>query len=399
MLNLKKNKLGFWVFRLLFCVAVIVIYQVIVNFAIILNFFHHMLRILKPFIIGGSISFLFFPICKRAESLLIKTNKKFIIKHVRGIATFGVMLVTILLIISIIFKIVPILYEAILKFAQDVSYNLTDSYEKLEKKVQNLPVLKGFLVEIENQFSLDTLAKILMSLDYKAYFGGIANLIFKIFNIFVGIIISIYILLERHNIKKTVLRVCGVTLSLQTTNRILRLWKKIKNIIYIFIFGQIIDAFIVGCCLGIILSFLNIKNSIVFAMIYFIFAMIPYFGSIIAVFFIALLGYVVEDFNGFLTIFILTFLLQQIDSNIINPKIVGQAVGVNPLYVILGITLFGGIFGVVGLFLGPPLMVVCLEMLDDFITTKENKKIKNKKNTSKEKVVKYFSNFNEKSDE
>ena len=63
------------------------------------------------------------------------------------------------------------------------------------------------------------------------------------------------------------------------------------------------------------------------------------------------------------------------DSNFINPKIVGQIVGVKPLYVILGITLFGGIFGVVGLFFGPPLMAVCLEVLDDFIKEKENKKL------------------------
>ncbi len=396
---MKKNKLGFWIFRLLFCVAVIIIYQIIVNFVVILDFFHNIMKVLKPFIIGGCISFLFFPICKKTESLLIKTNKKFIIKHVRAIATFSVFLVTIFLIISFIVKIAPMLYAAVLKFAQDISYNLADSYERLEKKLQHIEFLGEFLKEVENQFSVDRITKIFMSLDYKAYFGGIANLIFKIFNIFVGVIISIYILLERHNIKKNTIRVCNLIFSAQTTDRIAKLWKKIKNIIYIFIFGQIIDAFIIGCSLGILLSFLNIKNSLIFAMIYFILAIIPYFGSIIAVFFIALLAYVVEDFNGFLTSFITTFLLQQIDSNILNPKIVGQAVGVNPLYVILGITLFGGIFGIVGLFLGPPLMVVCLQMLDDFLLSKEEKKDKNKKQTSKNKVAKYFRDFKKKTDE
>ena len=126
--------------------------------------------------------------------------------------------------------------------------------------------------------------------------------------------------------------------------------------------------------MGVILSFLRIKNSVVLAFIYFVLAIIPYFGSITAVILIGLFTYVGGDFNKFLTALIVSFVLQQIDSNIINPKIVGQVVGIKPLYVILGISLFGGIFGIAGLFLGPPLMVVCLEFLDEIIKAKELKK-------------------------
>ena len=71
--------------------------------------------------------------------------------------------------------------------------------------------------------------------------------------------------------------------------------------------------------------------------------------------------------------------LQQLDSNLINPRIVGHAVGIRPLYVILGITLFGGLFGPVGLFLGPPMMAILLELLEALVQSKEQKrKIKDK---------------------
>ena len=324
------------------------------NFRVIFSFFANLFKVLKPFMIGGVISFLFFPICKKVENLLLRINHPFIFKRVRSLATAIVIVFSVVFTFSFFFKIVPKFYEAILKFSEDMSYNISKSYVELEEKTQNIEFLNGLLKEFENQFSFDNLTKIFVSLDYRAYFGGIANFIFKIFNFFIGFIISIYILLERYSIKN--------------------LWRKSKTIIYTFIFGQILDAFIVGCSLGVILSFLRIKNSVVLAFIYFVLAIIPYFGSITAVILIGLFTYVGGDFNKFLTALIVSFVLQQIDSNIINPKIVGQVVGIKPLYVILGISLFGGIFGIAGLFLGPPLMVVCLEFLDEIIKAKELKK-------------------------
>lgn len=372
---MKKNNINVWIIRFLFCLSVILIYQIIVNFNVILEVFKKICNILKPFIIGAVIAFLFFPICKKLESLFLKTKKPFIIKRARTLATLIVVLCTVFFVAYLIFKLVPMLYEALLKFTEDISNNFSEKYDELEKRVQDVEILNLILKQLKKQLSFDNLTKTIVSLNYRAYFEGIANLIFKIFSLFIGVMISIYILLDRYNIKKATFRFLNVTLKEEKTKRIVRACSKIKTIIYTFIFGQIIDAFIAACSLGIIFSMLKIKNSLIFAAIYFVFAMIPYFGSIIAVVLVSLFSYVVGDFNEFLTCFIVSIVLQQVDSNFINPKIVGQIVGVKPLYVILGITLFGGIFGFVGLFFGPPLMAVCLEVLDDFIKEKENKKL------------------------
>lgn len=339
-------------------------------------------------------AFLFFPICKNVESLLLKTKRPFVVKRVRGLATGMVMLVTFILLISLFFKIVPILYVALIKFVREVSFTLEDSYSLLEEKVKNIEFLSDMLKEIENHFSYDKITQIFVSLDYKGYFGSLYNVILKIFNVFIGVIISIYILLERYNIKKAVMRVFNVTLERDRTRQLVRIWRKTKKIIYTFIFGQIVDAFIVACMLGSAFSIFRMENSVIFAAIYFVFAIIPYFGSILAVALISLFSFVLGDFNKFLTTIIISIVLQQIDSNFINPKIVGQAVGIKPLYVILGITLFGGVFGVVGLFLGPPLMAVCMELLDDIIKARELKKAKQNKSLNKNIVLKYFKDLN-----
>ena len=120
----------------------------------------------------------------------------------------------------------------------------------------------------------------------------------------------------------------------------------------------------------------KINNSLIFAVIYFVLAIIPYFGPISAVILISFFSYVMGDFNKFITCSIITLICQQIDAHFVNPKIVGQIVGLKPLYVILGIMLFGGIFGAVGFFLGPALMVVCLELMDNILSIKEAKKKK-----------------------
>lgn len=371
---MKKNKFGIWVIRFLFCIALILIYQFIINFKNILDLLAKVLKILKPFLIGGTIAFLFYPLCKKLEIFLVKTNKKFFKKHARGFSTAIVVLLSIFLMLSLVLKLVPMFYEAMFKFLEDISYNITNLYEVLENKAQNMPILSELLKEFEKQFSFDKVTKSFISLNYKAYVGEVANLIFKITNYFIGFIISIYILLDRHNIKNTIFRVLNIALKKEKKEQMLQFLTKTKEIIYTFIFGQIVDAFIVGCFIGIMLSIFKIKNSMVYALIYFILAIIPYFGPISAVILIALFSYVMGNFNQFLTCSMIALICQQIDSHFVNPKIVGQIVGVKPLYVILGIMLFGGILGGVGFFLGPALMAICLEFLDNIIKNHEIKK-------------------------
>ena len=84
---MKKDTLGMWIVRLIFCIFVILAYNTINNFGMIISWFGKILGFLTPFIIGGVIAFLLFPICKKLETLLLKTKKKFIVKRVRGIAT------------------------------------------------------------------------------------------------------------------------------------------------------------------------------------------------------------------------------------------------------------------------------------------------------------------------
>ena len=374
---MRENSLITWIIRFIFCIFVILAYNTINNFGIILSWFEKIINILTPFIIGGVIAFLLFPICKKTEILLLKTNKPFIVKRVRLFATLIVALMAVLLIMSILLLILPIIYESLTNFLNLVPKYLEGVQSFVNENLKNAGPVKEIINSIQNAMSVNNFVSFFTSLDYNSYFDSITSILFGMFNLIIGAIISIYLLLERSVLKKALLRAARITFKSRTIARIRHLNLRIAKVIYTFIFGQIIDALMVACLIGVLLTIFRVENSAILALCYLICATIPYFGSMIGVCLVTLLSLISGDIHQFLIASITTLIVQQVDANFISPRIVGQAVGIGPLYVILGITLFGGIFGIYGLFLGPPLMAICMELLDDFIRTKETKMKKN----------------------
>ena len=101
-----------------------------------------------------------------------------------------------------------------------------------------------------------------------------------------------------------------------------------------------------------------------------LFNMIPYFGAIIAVIIATLITLITGGLSQAIWMVIVVTILQQIDANIINPKIVGDSLKISPLLVIFAVTLGGAYFGVLGMFLGVPIIAVIKILLNDYIEYK-----------------------------
>ena len=98
--------------------------------------------------------------------------------------------------------------------------------------------------------------------------------------------------------------------------------------------------------------------------------MIPYIGAIIAVGISALVTLITGGISQAIWMLIVVIVLQQIDANIINPKIIGQSLKVSPLLVIFSVTVGGAYFGILGMFLAVPVMAVIKILIEDYITYK-----------------------------
>lgn len=371
---MKKSNFGVWVVRFIFCLCVIAAYKTFDNVEVIFGFVGSLISTLTPFVIGGVIAFFLYPICKKTEILLRKTNREFVLKHTRGIATLIVILATLLVVTVALLLIVPIFYNSIVGFVSLLPGYLNEIQTILTNWFGNSVWIDQVVAGMKGYLTFDNLAAILSSVDIGSYAASITQFFVGVFNALIGFIISIYLLLDRASLKKALIRISRLSIKERYTHRMEQLCSRISSVIYNFVFGQALDALIVATIIGVLLTLFKIPNSVLLAVVYFLFALIPYFGSTIGVICVALLSLLFGGIQPCIIGGIIALAMQQLDSNFINPRVVGHAVGIRPLYVILGITLFGGLFGLVGLFLGPPMMAIVLELLEAFLQGKERKR-------------------------
>ena len=122
------------------------------------------------------------------------------------------------------------------------------------------------------------------------------------------------------------------------------------------------------------MSIMGVKYAVLLGFMIGLFNMIPYFGAIIAVIIATLITLLTGGFWQALTMVIVVTILQQVDANIINPKIIGTSLKISPLLVIFGVTVGGAYFGVWGILLAVPLIAVLKLFIIDYIEYKNKLK-------------------------
>ena len=147
-----------------------------------------------------------------------------------------------------------------------------------------------------------------------------------------------------------------------------------NEIFFKFLTSQILDAILVGILVSIAMTILKVKYAVLLGFLIGLFNLIPYFGAIVAVSIAIIVTILTGGFGKAVLMAVVVIILQQIDANIINPKIVGNSLEISQLLVILAVTIGGAYFGVLGMFLSVPIVTVIKIMIEDFIDEKEKKK-------------------------
>ena len=147
-----------------------------------------------------------------------------------------------------------------------------------------------------------------------------------------------------------------------------------NRIFFKFISSQLLDAVIVGILVTIAISVIGVKYAVLLGFMIGLFNIIPYFGAIVAVAISVLITSITGGLSQALIMAIVVIILQQIDSNVINPKIIGNSLEISPLLVIFAVTVGGAYFGVLGMFLAVPIAAVLKIVVNDWIEFKNEKK-------------------------
>ena len=362
-----------WLYWFTLIVAVVIIYKVLDNFTGIGLWLGNLLKVLSPFFMAILLAYLLYIPCRKIEKLYRKSKR--LKKRARGLSVAITYLLAILVIIIAVNILLPILSESVIELAS----NLPGYYDNAIKYIENLPedsiINKEIVQNAINKLKEIDITK-LLSLDnitmYVEKVVGIAN---GIFNVFVTIVVSIYILLERTEILKYVRRLNSSLFSEKRCNTINRYFVKGNEIFFKYISSQVLDAIIVGIIMSIALSIMGVKYSILLGFLIGVFNLIPYFGAIFAVIIATIVTLFTGGFSQAIWVVIVLIILQQIDANVINPKIIGDALEISRILIIFAVTVGGSYFGILGMFLGVPVVSVIKMMIDDYIERNENKKI------------------------
>ena len=258
--------------------------------------------------------------------------------------TITITLIIVLLITFLINIIFPILKESIL----DLAYSLPAYYNKAIEWLADLPedsVLTkidaiSYVKKIE-EINISEMIEDFITLDSIGnYINGIKSIGGYIFDIFITVVITFYALSERSDIKSFFKNLSKALCSDKNYKKVRKYYHETNSIFYHFITAQLFDAFVVGIITTIAMSIMKVKYAILFGFIIGLFNIIPYFGAIVG----CAIAIIITIFTGgitqALTLALVIILLQQIDANIINPKILGDSLELSRLLIVFSVTLY-----------------------------------------------------------
>lgn len=365
-----KKELRGYISVFIIGVLLIIVYKTFDNFSLILGHIGNVLDVFTPIIGGAVIAYILYPMCKRLEKFFAGRRNKTVRRMRRGLSVAAVYLGFILFLALILVAIIPMLTKSI----TELIYNLPAMLASFKAWLNSLDFGGLNLSEKLNEFSFDNVVNFIKNIDIDKYASGIMGVGNSVFRIFMSFIISVYILLDRSSLKKMFGRISKLYSKGPRTGTVLKYLRKVSEFIYKYIYCLLVDAIIIFILSLIVLSILRVPYAFVFAFLIGICNMIPYFGAIIATVLTAVFTVFTVSFGRGLTVAIALIALQQVDANIIQPRLYSGSFNIRPLWVIVGILVGGGLFGILGILLAVPIMAVLATIADDVLTAREEKK-------------------------
>ena len=354
-------------------ILVVAFYTLINNVEPLFGVLQAIFVALSPFIYGIGIAFLLNPLRKIIEySWLEKTKLKPRTKKV--IASFGALLIGIIMLFVFFSILIPQMISSIQTFLSSFEGYVDTAHKFFESNnFFSDDLLKTLNPVIDKGVSMlgDWVSNIASSLNailmYSVIFAK------GVMNFLIGMIIALYILLDEVNLKRQIKKVLYALLPEKTTKSILRTTRLTINTFNSFVAGKAVDSLIIGILCYIILSFMKMPYTPLISVVVGVTNMIPVFGPFLGAVPSILILLLVDPFKALeFSIFIL--ILQQVDGNIIGPRILGGAVGLPTLYVMFAIIIGGALFGIVGMFIGVPVFSVIFVLVSEFIHRQLDKK-------------------------
>ena len=387
--SLLRQKFSSGMTFFLVIVACLLFYFALLRMSDISSAIGKVIHVLKPIIYGLGIAYLLNPIVDFTESHLEpalerkfgeKVRKKQRIHTIsRACGIFAAITVLVVIIFTLFNMMIPELYRSIRNMIITVPSQLNHLvYEIMllnSKDTTLTQLLNSVLQEVSDHIELWLRSDLLNQINVlmSNLTVGVISVVTEVTNFLLGIIISVYVLFSKEVFGSQCKKLVYALFKPSHANMVLHIAIKSNTIFGGFIIGKIIDSALIGviCFFG--LSILDMPYTMLVSVIVGVTNIIPFFGPYIGAIPSAILIMLTDPKMGvYFIIFII--ILQQLDGNVIGPKILGDYTGLSVFWVVFAIILGGGLFGFLGMILGVPAFAVFYYIVNMLIDNRLQKK-------------------------
>lgn len=360
---------------MLFCViaACIALYFILQNASAILSVFFVCLKAVMPVIYGLVIAFILNPIMVFIENFLstVIHGKKEPGKKVHGRIRLAAVMLSVVIAVWCVYvlikMILPQTIDSIYMLVQDLPEQSAAFSNKMldyiEAKRGHSDTVDAAITHATNYFNnwlkndlLTSVTSVTKNLASGVF--GFVNVVYKfVYNVLIGMIVAVYVLLSKEKFAGQGKKLMYGVFKTEHANTIIHYLRKSNDIFVGFITGKIVDSAIIGVLCFAITSIFSIPYAPLVSFIIGITNIIPVFGPFIGAVPSCILVLIVNPIQA-LYLAIIIVILQQIDGNLIGPKILGNSIGISAFWVLFSILLFGNLFGILGMIVGVPIFAI-----------------------------------------
>ena len=331
---------------------------------------------LQPFIIGFAIAYLLNFILKFYEDrIFIKSEKLKKLKQSskRGLGLLLTYATATLILYLFMHFVLPQVIESIVGLANDIPMYVNNATKLIDKLMTDLNLDEQYFNLAVDKWNEFVTYIIKFVTDLIPILGSmLKNVASSIWNIVLGLIVSVYLLIDKEKFYGLSKKITYAVFTEKQAARILELTH--SNYTFgRFLGGKILDSFIIGILTFVILTLVKMPYTLLISVIIGITNIIPFFGPLFGAIPSTLIVMFVSPIKAFWLLLII-LIIQQIDGNIIGPKILGDSIGISAFWILFSLLVAGKLLGFIGMVIGVPMFAVIYSIIKDIVESKLDKK-------------------------
>lgn len=375
---MEKTRAGHkWLWWFSLGAALIVLYKLSGSLSGIWSVLGALLGILAPFVMGFFLAFLLYGPSRWLEKRFLRCRGKLWPRLARPLSLLIVYLLLLGVLALIISLVIPRLITSLSGLVVSIPHYIETAQDRLNAWVASGGPLGRFnladRLDTLYQTLQDAVTRLISTENVMGAVKGVVNVTSSILDVVISVMVSVYMLSGREHLARECKAVLGLFLKPRQLTVLGSYTRRTATIFYGYFYGVFLDSMVVGVVVTIGLLIFRVPYAVLLGMMLGLLNMIPYFGALFGGVGIILITLLSRNIYAAIGVAIYIIVVQQVDGNIIQPRVVGNSVGLRPIYVLLSITLFGGLFGFWGIFLAVPLMAVVQMLVKDAIVWKRQR--------------------------